>query len=117
MSSPTSAKGVTVSSESSIPKGWTDNIYQETTIKEMINESTGLTVDKVDLAEIAGSRYVFSSGENLYLYNCSSQEGAVVKSPRGRDALFAQMAANTTPSVFSNVVLEALVVPDSDSEG
>ncbi|KAF9222773.1 hypothetical protein BS17DRAFT_767902 [Gyrodon lividus] len=99
-----------------IPKGWTDKIVQESNVKKMIGESTGLKVDKIDLAEIAGCRYIFSSGGVQHIWNCSSEEGAIVKSPRGRDALFAQLAANPLPSISSDVVLEPLVLPDSDLE-
>ncbi|KAF9222766.1 hypothetical protein BS17DRAFT_767896 [Gyrodon lividus] len=95
-----------------IPKGWTEKIIQESNVEEMIGEATGLKVDKVELAEIAGCRYIFSSGELQYIWNCSNEEGAVFKSPRGRGALFAQLAANPLSSNSPDVVLEPLVLPD-----
>ncbi|KIJ67972.1 hypothetical protein HYDPIDRAFT_107526 [Hydnomerulius pinastri MD-312] len=81
-------------SAAKVPSGWTDKIVQETSVKKMLAESTGLKVDKVELAEIAGSRYVFRTAAKHYMWNCSNEDGVYVKAPVGLDALFTQLEAD-----------------------
>ncbi|KIJ67981.1 hypothetical protein HYDPIDRAFT_107541 [Hydnomerulius pinastri MD-312] len=77
-----------------VPRGWTDKIVLLATVKTMLAESTGLKVDKVELAEIRGCRYIFSTGRDHYMWNTASEDGAYVKAPTGRAALFAQLEAD-----------------------
>ncbi|KAG0701048.1 hypothetical protein DFH29DRAFT_806810, partial [Suillus ampliporus] len=83
----------TSSSESSpVPSGWTDEILCPDVVKTMLIESTGLKADKIELAEVRGSHYIFVSDKDHYVWNTVNEERARVVNPKGRDALFCQIA-------------------------
>ncbi|KIJ59185.1 hypothetical protein HYDPIDRAFT_33415 [Hydnomerulius pinastri MD-312] len=82
-----------------VPPGWTDKIGSEgtvKTIKTMLIDSTELNVDKVLLTDDSGTRYIFEADSKHYMWNMSRQDGAYIKSPQGREAIFAQLAEDPT---------------------
>ncbi|CCM02722.1 uncharacterized protein FIBRA_04829 [Fibroporia radiculosa] len=95
-----------------VPVGWSADIVLYDTVREMLAESTGLAVDSVELVELAGPRYVFRSGEDHYIYNSISQDGARITTSHGRDAVFKELAED-----FDGIRYEVLEVSnDGDLE-
>ncbi|KAG2115506.1 hypothetical protein DEU56DRAFT_174954 [Suillus clintonianus] len=73
-----------------VPTGWiTEHMYPEA-VENMLRCSTGLPAT-FELAEIAGARYIFSSGKDYYLWNNISTEGWRILNVKSRDDLYTQV--------------------------
>ncbi|KAG1858867.1 hypothetical protein F4604DRAFT_1526212, partial [Suillus subluteus] len=72
------------------PTGWTAKFINPNTVQNMLHYSTGLTAT-LELAETNGSRYVFLSSKNYYLWNTASQEGWRILNVKSRDELYTQL--------------------------
>ncbi|KAG1818731.1 uncharacterized protein BJ212DRAFT_1347231 [Suillus subaureus] len=94
-----------------VPTGWTAKLINPDTVQNMFHYSTGLTAT-LELAEINGSRYVFSSGKDYYLWNTASQEGWRIVNVKSRDELYTQLAKGR-----GGLELEELPDYGSDLEG
>ncbi|KAG1752888.1 hypothetical protein EDB19DRAFT_1627483, partial [Suillus lakei] len=68
------------------PKGWTENFFASDSIEVMLASSARKPVDsiKVILERVRGVRYLFSSVNDFYCFNCASVELAVVTSLKGK---------------------------------
>ncbi|KAG0700215.1 hypothetical protein DFH29DRAFT_933251 [Suillus ampliporus] len=82
----------------SAPRGWTDKIVAADKVKAMLASSIGKTDASIKdiLEQVHGDQYVFSSGTDFYFWNCSSDEGAVVTDPKGKDKIWSQMNTDIT---------------------
>ncbi|KIK41039.1 hypothetical protein CY34DRAFT_58324, partial [Suillus luteus UH-Slu-Lm8-n1] len=74
-----------------VPKGWTTKLVNPHNVENMLHYSTGLTAS-LELAETNGSRYVFLSGKNYYIWNTTSQDGWRIVNVKSRDELYTQLA-------------------------
>ena len=78
------------------PQGWTSTIRAKDKIKSMLKASTEIPVDDVKLQEIAGTQYVFQSGDDYYFWNAANEEGGRVTFPTNYNDLTRQMDADIT---------------------
>ncbi|KAG2038164.1 hypothetical protein BDR03DRAFT_999519 [Suillus americanus] len=94
-----------------VPTGWTTKLINPDTVQNMLHYSTGLTAT-LELAETNGSRYVFSSSKNYYLWNTASQDGWHILNVKSRNELYTQLAKGK-----GGLKLEELPDYGSDLEG
>ncbi|KAG1818750.1 uncharacterized protein BJ212DRAFT_1347381 [Suillus subaureus] len=74
-----------------VPKGWTAKFTNPKTVQNMLHYSTGLTA-ALELAEDQGSRYIFLSGKNYYIWNTASEQGWHILNAKDRDELYTNVA-------------------------
>ncbi|KAG2075661.1 hypothetical protein BDR04DRAFT_1091237 [Suillus decipiens] len=74
-----------------VPIGWTAEFTDDKNAETMLNYSTGLTAS-LELTEVAGSRYIFSSGKSYYIWNTASQQGSRILNAKDRDELYINVA-------------------------
>ncbi|KAG1780733.1 hypothetical protein EV702DRAFT_1080408 [Suillus placidus] len=85
------SKDVHLSGSPPVPKGWTAKLLDPKTVQTMLQYSTGLTVT-IELAEDQGSRYIFLSGKDYYLWNTASEQGWHILNVKSRDELYSNVA-------------------------
>ena len=78
------------------PKGWTSNINAKDRVEDMLAIATNLTGIDVKQAEIAGTQYLFQSGNKYYFWNTANEEGGEVTKPTTYDAILQQMDTDIT---------------------
>ncbi|KAG1732291.1 hypothetical protein EDB19DRAFT_1734638, partial [Suillus lakei] len=94
----------------SVPKGWTAEFTNCDAEETMLHYSTGLTAT-LELAEINGSCYIFSSDKDYYMWNTASEQGWRIINVKSREELYSKMAAKGR---LEGLKLEAL--PDFGSD-
>ncbi|KAG2125239.1 hypothetical protein BD769DRAFT_1465341 [Suillus cothurnatus] len=75
----------------SVPKGWTAKFPNPKTVQTMLHDSTGLPAT-LELAEDQGSRYIFLSDKNYYIWNTASEQGWHILNVKNREELYTNVA-------------------------
>ncbi|KAG1768525.1 hypothetical protein EDD22DRAFT_233610 [Suillus occidentalis] len=99
------------SKNSPVPRGWTAQLLNPKTVKTMLKYSTGLDAS-LELAEDQGSRYIFLSGKDYYLWNTASEQGWRILNVKNREELYSNVAKGK-----GGLKLEELMDFGDDLEG
>ncbi|KAG1818753.1 uncharacterized protein BJ212DRAFT_108677 [Suillus subaureus] len=75
------------SSTASPPRGWSATFTNPKNVENMLKYSTGLEAT-LQLSDDRGSRYIFSSGKEYYIWNTVSQQGWRILNVQNREDLY-----------------------------
>ncbi|KAG1818745.1 uncharacterized protein BJ212DRAFT_1347374 [Suillus subaureus] len=98
-------------SSRSPPRGWSAKFTNPKTVEKMLKYSTGLEAT-LKLSEDKGSRYIFSSGKDYYIWNTASEQGWRILNVENPEELYTNVARGK-----GGLKLEELPDYGSDLEG
>ncbi|KAG2038184.1 quinon protein alcohol dehydrogenase-like superfamily [Suillus americanus] len=102
------------SSTASPPRGWSATFTNPKILENMLKYSTGLDAT-LELSEDRGSRYIFSSGKDYYIWNTASEQGWRILNVQNREDLYSNVASRGKG--LGGLELEELPDYGSDLEG